>query len=76
MGFLATFEGSRSGNGLLEFLGGKRYHWLSTDIWQETWGFETTDRTPLLHFQTENGRSKPGGLVEIMPAGWERGTIR
>ena len=71
LGFLATFEGSRSGNGMLEFLGGKRYHWLCTDIWQTTWGFETMDRTPLVRFQSGYEKDNSGGLVEITPAAWE-----
>jgi hypothetical protein len=68
--YLASFEGSRSGAGWLQFLDGRKFRWDSADYWQKVWRFTAQDGAPLLIFKPETKQSVRGS-VEIFPAAEE-----
>ena len=72
---LAVYWPKLHGDGWLEYISGKRFHWVSTNFWGTEWGF--ADRQEELLFVMKPGAEKPklSGLlktqavVEIRPPG-------
>jgi len=65
--YVAAFEGSRSGNGSLEFLDGRKYHWNYKDTMQTDWVFFDTAGKEILCFMPSFGRGKVRGKLQVNP---------
>jgi hypothetical protein len=75
MAYVATFEGSRSGAGWLEFINGRRLRWNSTDRWQMGWQFSAPNGDVFMRFAPASGRESQSRVEvyateELIPELW------
>ena len=63
----ATFEASMKGHGRLSFTGGRYFHWLSTDFWNNEWVFTDAQGERLIQFAPEQGLFKIGATLNLEP---------
>jgi len=63
----ATFEATMKGQGNLTYTDGRKFHWLSTDFWNNEWVFTDEKGERLLQFVPEQGLFKIGAKVNIEP---------
>ena len=55
------------GQGNLTYTDGRKFHWLSTDFWNNEWVFTDEKGERLLQFVPEQGLFKIGAKVNIEP---------
>ena len=63
----ATFEATMKGQGNLTYTDGRKFHWLSTDFWNNEWVFSDPEGERLLQFIPEQGLFKIGAKVNLEP---------
>jgi hypothetical protein len=63
----ATFEAAMKGQGTLIYTDGRKFHWLSTDFWNNEWVFTDPKGERLLQFIPEQGLFKIGAKVKLEP---------
>ena len=63
----ATFEATIKGQGKLTYTDGRKFHWLSTDFWNNEWVFSDPEGERLLQFIPEQGLFKVGAKVYLEP---------
>lgn len=63
----ATFKATMKGQGQLLMTDGRKFHWLSTDFWNNEWVFTDNAGVRLIQFVPEQGLFKIGSKVNLEP---------
>jgi hypothetical protein len=61
----AIFEASLKGQGHLIFTDGRKFHWDSTDFWNNVWEFSSAEGERLVKFVPEQGLFKIGARIVL-----------
>lgn len=62
---MATFRPGWDGKGVLQFSGGRQFHWAYTNLWGSEWAFTSADGRGLLRYKSKPDLLKQSAQLEI-----------